>query len=154
MPFPYITACNAVITQSLSYRLYIVPHCNAVCYHAIRVRKCTSEDCTSCRSTDRLAGIRILITDSFFSQTVQIRGFHLWIAVASDHVFSGRICHQKYQLFSHVTSSFNLMHYGLFCSSLHFSIVILNLYSIPFYVFCMDSSAFSCYIYLKKKKSG
>ena len=128
MPFTNVATINAIVAQSLTYRLHIIPHGNAVCYHAVGMWKRTSEDCTSGWPTDWLAGICILITDSFLSQAIQIWCLYPWIAIASDHIFSGCIRHQEYQLFLHIISSFSLRCYGLFCSSLDFNILLIYLH--------------------------
>lgn len=102
MPFPNIATFNIIITKSLTYRLYIISHSDTIGYHAVCMRKRPCKDCTSGRAAYRLTGICILVTDSLFSQTVQIRCIHLWITITANHIFPGCVCHQKNTLSFHL----------------------------------------------------
>ena len=64
--------------------------------------KRSGKDRASGRTADRLAGVGILITDSPLSQSVQIGGFHNFVAVAAQHVFSCGVRHNKNDLSFHV----------------------------------------------------
>ena len=105
MVFSNIAACDSMITQALSDRLYIIPHRNAVCHHAVCVWKGSCKNCTPRRSAYRLTRICVFISNALRCQAVQIRSLHFLVTIASYHIFSRGIRHQKYNLSFHVLSS-------------------------------------------------
>ena len=109
MPFSDIAAFNLVIVQTLSDCLYVISHSDTVCDNSIGVWKCSSKNCTSCRTTYRLTGISILITDALLCQSVKIWRLHLFISITANHIFSCCVCHQYYNLLFHSCSPFHSM---------------------------------------------
>ena len=107
VPFSDIAAFNLVIVQTLSDCLYVISHSDTVCDNSIGVWKCSSKNCTSCRTTYRLTGISILITDALLCQSVKIWRLHLFISITANHIFSCCVCHQYYNLLFHSCSPFH-----------------------------------------------
>ena len=93
MPFPNVCCADAVVCETLSDGFYVGAQRDAVCKAAIGMGVCTGEQGRAGRAADRLTGVGILVADTVFRQTVQIRRMHVRIAVAANHILAGCVCH-------------------------------------------------------------